>query len=74
MASPRDKGTYRKNDMEIVKEPYLEQLRTEVTELKRLVEGEPNDLVVTRAWASFDKIKEALSQLCPNHPQILLHR
>lgn len=61
------------NDMEIVKDPYLEQLRTAVSELKRLVDGEPNELVVTQAWASFAKAKEALGQLCPNHPAILQH-
>jgi hypothetical protein len=60
--------------LQIVKEPYLGQLRTEVTELKRLVDGEPNEMVVTHAWASFAKIKEALSQLCPNHPEIMRHR
>ena len=60
--------------MEIVREPYLALLRTEMAELKRLVDGEPDDIVITRAWTSLDKIKDALSQLCPNHPQILMHR
>lgn len=59
--------------LEIVREPYLEQLRENVAELKRLADGNPNIIVVAQAWASFDKIKEALSQLCPNHPQIGLH-
>lgn len=63
----------RVDDMEIVKEPYLERLRTEVSELKRLIDGEPNDLVVTQAWNSVGKIKEALGQLCPNHPAIMQH-
>jgi hypothetical protein len=58
----------------LVKEPYLEQLRAEVAKLQRLVDSEPNDVVITHAWTSFDKIKENLSQLCPNHPQILAHR
>jgi hypothetical protein len=39
----------RKNDLDIVREPYLRQLRTEVSELKRLVDGEPNEQVVTQA-------------------------
>lgn len=59
--------------MEIVKEPYLGQLRTEAAELKRLLDEEPNTIVVTQAWASFDKIKNALSQLCPNHSAIWQH-
>jgi hypothetical protein len=61
------------DDMEIVKEPYLARLRTEASELKRLIDGEPNDLVVTQAWASVGKIKEALAQLCPNHPAVMQH-
>lgn len=59
--------------MEIVREPYLAQLRTEVSELKRLMDGEPNDQVVTQAWASFARIKEGLGHLAPNHPAILHH-
>jgi hypothetical protein len=60
--------------MEIVKEPYLGQLRNEVAELKRLVDSEPNEMIVTRAWASFAKIKDALGHLCPNHPAIMRYR
>ncbi len=60
--------------MELVEVPYLDQLRTEVDELKRIVYGTPNDVSVTQAWASLDKVKEAISQLCPNHPQIMYHR
>jgi hypothetical protein len=60
--------------LEIVKDPYLGQLRTEISELKRLLDGEPNEIVVTKAWAAFDKIKDAMGQLCPNHPEILPHR
>ena len=59
---------------EIVKEPYLEKLRAEVTELKRLVDGEPTELTITYAWASFDKIKAALSRLSPNRPEIWHNR
>lgn len=59
--------------MEIVRDPYLGQLRDAVGELKRLVDGEPNDQSVTQAWSAFDKVKEALGQLCPNHPQVSHH-
>jgi hypothetical protein len=61
-------------EMEIVKEPYLGQLRTEVAALKRLLDEEPNEIVVTQAWRSFAKIKDALKQLCPNHRAIWEHR
>ena len=60
--------------MEIVKEPYLAELREEVATLKTLVDGEPDILAVTHAWASFAKIKDALGALCPNHPAILANR
>jgi hypothetical protein len=60
--------------MQIVKEPYLRQLRTEVTELKRLVDGEPDATVAALAWASLAKIKQTLGELCPNHPAIMLYR
>jgi hypothetical protein len=60
--------------MEIVKEPYLRQLRTEVAEFKKLLDGEPNEMIVTQSWVSFVKIKTALQALCPNHPAIWQHR
>jgi hypothetical protein len=60
--------------MEIVKEPHLGQLRSQLTELKRIVDEEPDGLVVTRAWASLSKIIEALKELCPNHPEIWRYR
>jgi hypothetical protein len=56
--------------LEIVKQPYLDQLRAEVAVLKRVVEGEPDRVAVARAWASVGKIQEALRELCPNHPHI----
>lgn len=56
--------------MEIVKGPHLEQLRTDVSELKRLVDGEPNFKVVTDAWAMVTRIKQALAELCPNHHEV----
>jgi hypothetical protein len=60
--------------MEIIKEPYLAQLRDEVTELQKIVNTEPDDLVVTRAWASVSKVIEALRELCPNHREIWRYR
>ena len=57
--------------LEIVREPYLGELRKEVAALKQIVDGKPNQLTVARAWVSLDKIKEALGELCPNHPQVL---
>ena len=60
--------------MEIVREPYLERLRAEIAELNRLVDGEPDVTTVTQAWTTFDRIKDALAHLCPNHPQIWAHR
>jgi hypothetical protein len=60
--------------MDIIKDPYLDRLRSAVSELKRLVDGEPTETSVTHAWASFDKIKDTLGHLCPNHPEILRHR
>jgi hypothetical protein len=59
--------------LQLVKEPYLERLRAAVSEFKKVVDEEPDDAVIGHAWASFDKIKEALSQLSPNHPQIMMH-
>jgi hypothetical protein len=59
--------------MQVAKDPYLDQLRSEVSELKRLVDGEPNDQVINQAWAAFARIKEALGQLSPNHPAIMQH-
>jgi hypothetical protein len=56
--------------LEIVKQPYLDQLRAEVALLKRVLEGEPDQVAVARAWASVGKIQEALRELCPNHPHI----
>lgn len=69
-----ERGIESEMTIEIVKEPYLKQLRTEVTALKRVVDGEPDQISVARAWASLGKIQEALSELCPNHPHILQHR
>jgi hypothetical protein len=60
--------------LQIVKEPYLSQLRTEVATLKRVVDGEPDQIAVARAWASLGKITEALSELCPTHPHIWQQR
>jgi hypothetical protein len=61
----------RQMTLEIVKEPHLEDVRTQVNELKRLMDGNANEIVVTQAWASLAKIKDALSKLCPEHPAIL---
>ena len=60
--------------VEIVKEPYLAQLRTEVAALKRVIDAEPDQIAVARAWALIGKITEGLSELCPNHPHIWLHQ
>jgi hypothetical protein len=57
-----------------VREPYLAQLRAEVTELKLLLDNDPNEIIVTRAWNSLAKIKNALGALCPNHPAIMQYR
>ena len=57
--------------LEIVTEPYLEQLRIEAAALKRFVDGEPDQIAVARAWAALGKITEALCELCPNHPHIV---
>ena len=62
------------SDMEIVKELHLVQLRNEVTELQRIVAAEPDDLAVTRAWASVSKVIKALKEVCPNHPEIWRYR
>ena len=59
--------------MEIVKEPHLEQLRDAVSELKRIVDGEPNIQTVGQAWRTFEKVKEALASLSPNQPGLSLH-
>ena len=56
--------------MELVRDPYLERLRAEISELKRLVDGEPNEIVVTQAWTVFSRLKDALGHLCPNHPMV----
>jgi hypothetical protein len=61
-------------DREIVEEPHLAQLRNEVSELQRIVDAEPDDITVTRAWASIFKTIEALKDLCPNHREILRYR
>ena len=34
----------------------------------------PDELGVTRAWASVSKVIEALKELCPNHPEISPYR
>jgi hypothetical protein len=47
-------------DMEIIKEPYLARLRNEVTGLQGIVDTAPDELGVTRAWASVSKVIEAL--------------
>jgi hypothetical protein len=60
--------------MEIIKEPYLAQLRNEVTGLQMIVDTAPDELGVTRAWASVSKVIEALKKLCPNHPEIWRYR
>jgi len=56
----------------IVKELYLGPLRDGVSELTRLEDGEPDDQVVKQTWAAFGRVKEALGQLCPDHPKISL--
>lgn len=57
--------------LKIARQPYLEELRVEVATLKRLVESEPDQIAVARAWASVGKIQEAL---CPDHPYIWQRR
>jgi hypothetical protein len=42
-------------EMEIIIEPYLAQLRNEATGLQRIVDTQPDELGVTRAWASVSK-------------------
>ena len=60
--------------LEIIKEPFLQQLRTEVAVLKRVVDAEPDQVAVARAWTALGKIQEALRELCPNHPQLWQYR
>jgi hypothetical protein len=60
--------------MDIVKVPHLATLRAQVEELKRLVDGEPNEQIITQAWIAFDKIEAELKNLAPNHPLIWAHR
>ena len=55
--------------VEIIKEPFLQQLRAEVAVLKRTLDAEP-DQVLARAWASLGKIQDALVELCPKHPHV----
>jgi hypothetical protein len=43
-------------EMEIIKEPYLAQLRNEVTGLQRIADTTPDELGVTRVWASASKV------------------
>ncbi len=59
---------------QIEKVPHLSILRDEVNELKRLVDGEPNEQTITQAWNAFGKIKDALGELAPNHPFIMRYR
>jgi hypothetical protein len=59
------------NAVQIDKEPHLETLRDQVNELKRLVDGEPNEQTITYTWNAFGKIKDALGSLAPNHPFIM---
>jgi hypothetical protein len=54
--------------MEMVKTLQAETLQAEVTEFKRVVEGNNE----AAAWASFFKIKDALSQLYPDNKNNLL--
>jgi hypothetical protein len=54
--------------LEIVEARYRAELQAAVSELKKLMDGEIDERVVTRAWASFRRINEALSEMCPNHP------
>ena len=60
--------------MEIVKKPYLAQLRNEVIGLQRILDAEPDDLGVTRAWAPVSKVIDTLKELCPNHPEVWRYR
>jgi hypothetical protein len=60
--------------LELVKDPHLAQLRAEVKRLQGIVDAEPSVAAVSGAWTSLDKIKMALSQLCPNHPEVWVHR
>jgi hypothetical protein len=60
--------------MEIINEPHLAQLRSEVAQLQMIVDIEPDDLSVTRAWSSVSKVIDALKELCPNHPEIWRYR
>jgi hypothetical protein len=60
--------------MQIEKVPHLATLRDEVSQLKRLVDGEPDEQTITQAWNTFGKIKDALGELAPNHPLILRYR
>jgi len=53
----------------IVRE-HLHELRVAVSELSRLVSGEPNDVAIGDAWRQVDKIKSALGNLTPNHPAL----
>jgi len=60
--------------MEIIREPYLAQLRSEVAELQEIVDIEPTDLTVTRTGATLSRVIDTLKELCPNHPEIWRHR
>jgi len=60
--------------MDIVEEPHLGTLRNAVSKLKTLVDGDPGEMAAKHAWACVDKIQESLSQLYPNHPDILRHK
>lgn len=59
--------------MQIDREPNLEQLRVAANELKRLADGEPNEVSIGAAWREIEKVKDALARLTPNHPAILRH-
>ena len=60
--------------MQIEREPYLQKVRDAVRKLQRLVDGEPNEVSIGAAWRQFDKIKDALGDLAPNHPELRRHR
>jgi hypothetical protein len=70
-------GAFSRNqvgDMDIIKVPHLATLRAEIGELKQMVDGEPNEQIITQAWIVFDKIESGLKNLAPNHPLIWAHR
>lgn len=54
--------------MDFVKEPHLDNLRKSVSELQRLVYGEPTDQSIVRTWNTLKGVKDALERHCPNYP------